>query len=350
MGVRRSSIVLGVLGIVLIVLSLLVWLVVVPRATQLPANTDLKATYSGTGTLLNSSALASGDMKDVIVPNVPITVDREVKVTSVQGGTAIVTDRLAVHAGAQTIPSDHIYALDRTTMEGVTPPAGIAVQPSVGALSSAFPLGPKANDTYKYYDSTTKDIVATQYAGSAARDGRAVNIYKATAAGPVKDPGVLQLLPPLLPKKTLVSLAPLLPAAKRAEITPATLAELPDPVPLSYTGTTSIVAYVDQQTGIPIAESVSQQIVVNITAGTQTLSLIPVLVLDFHSTPASMTSLANKAKTTGEELTVLKVIAPVVLLVLGVILLAVAVLRRRRPGRAAPSAVKSEDNPQPQST
>lgn len=350
MGVRRSSIVFGVVGIAAIVLSLLIWLVVVPSVTQLPANTDLKATYAGTGTLLNSSALASGDMKDVIVSNVPITVNREVKVTSVQGSTAIVSDSLAVHAGAETIPSDHVYALDRTTMEGVTPPAGIAVQPSVGALSSAFPLGPKASDSYQYYDSTTKDIVPIHYAGSATRDGRAVNIYKATAAGPVKDPGVLRLLPPVLPKKTLVSLAPLLPAAKRAEITPATLAALPDPVPLSYTGTTSVVAYVDQQTGIPIDESVSQQIVVNITAGTQTLSLIPVLVLDFHSTPASITTLANKAKTTGEELTVIKVIAPVALLVLGVILLAVAVLRRRRPGPAALSPVKSEDDPQPQST
>jgi hypothetical protein len=350
MGVRRSSIVLGAVGIVLIVLSLLVWFVVVPSATQLPANTDLKVTYSGTGTLLNSSALASGDMQDVIAANVPLTVEREVKVTSVHGSTAIVSDRLTVFAGTETIPSDHIYALDRATLEGVTPPAGIAVQPSVGALSSAFPLGPKADDSYKYYDSTTKDIVPVRYAGSATRGGRAVNIYQATASGPVKDPGVLQLLPPLLPKKTLVSLAPLLPAAKRAEITPATLAALPDPVPLSYTGTTSIVAYVDQQTGIPIDESVSQQIVVNIAAGTQTLSLIPVLVLDFHGTPASIASLASKAKTTGEELTVLKVIAPVVLLVLGAVLLVVAVLRRRRPGSAAPGAIKNEDDPQPQST
>lgn len=350
MAIRRSSIVLGAVGIVLIVLALLVWFVVVPVATQLPGSTDLKVTYAGTGTLLNASALQSGNTKDVIASNVPITVDRELKVTSVYGGTAIVADNLTIHAGTQTLPSDHTYALDRTTMDGVPPPAGITVEPSVGALSSAFPIGPKANSSYQYYDSTTMKIVPIRYGGSATRGGRAVNVYKIAAAGPVKDPGLLKMLPPSLPKKLLAGLAPLLPPAVRAEVTPATLAALPDPVPLSYTGTTAIVAYVDTQTGVPIDETVSQQVVVNITAGTRTLSLIPVLALDFHVTPASMASLAHKAQTSGELLTLIEVVVPVALVVLGVILVVIAVLRRRRPAPAAPKATKSADEAQPQST
>jgi cytoskeletal protein RodZ len=329
--VRRSSIVLGAVGIVLIVLALLVWFVVVPVATQLPGSTDLKVTYSGTGTLLNASALRSGDTKDVIATNVPITVDREVKVTSVHGGTAIVADDLTIHAGTETLPSDHTYALDRTTLEGVAPPAGIAVEPSVGALSSAFPIGPKADSSYRYYDSTTRNIVPVTYTGSASLEGRSVNLYSISSTGPVKDPGLLKLLPPSLPKKLLAGLAPLLPAAVRAEITPATLAALPDPVPLSYTGITHIVADVDKQTGVPIDETVNEQVIVNVTAGPRTLSLIPVLALDFHVTPASMQSLAHKAQTSGELLTVIEVIVPVVLIVLGVILLGIAFLRRRRP-------------------
>jgi hypothetical protein len=343
--VRRSSIVLGAVGVVLIVLALLVWFVVVPIATQLPGSTDLKVVYSGTGTLLNASALQSGDTKDVIAANVPITVDRELKVTSVHGGTAIVADDLTIHAGTQTLPSDHTYALDRTTMDGVTPPAGIAVEPSVGALSSAFPIGPKADDSYRYYDSTTRNIVPVRYAGSATRQGRAVNVYKITSSGPVKDPGLLKMLPSALPKKLLAGLAPLLPAAVRAEVTPATLAALPDPVPLSYTGTTAIVAYVDQQTGVPIDETISQQVVVNVTAGARTLSLIPVLALDFRVTPASMVTLAHKAQTSGELLTVIEVIVPVVLVVVGVILVVIAVLRRRRPLPAAPTGAESSREP-----
>jgi Porin PorA len=349
--VRRSSIILAGIGVVLIVLGVLVRLVVVPVATKLPGSTNLGVTYSGRATLLNSSALRSGDTKNVIATNVPVTVDRQLKVTSIQGDTAIVSDDLTIHAGSQTLPSDHTYALNRTTLEGVTPPAGVSVEPSVGALSSMFPIGPAANGSYRYYDSTTRNIVPISYTGHATRDGRSVNGYQITSAGAVKDPGLLKMLPPSLPKKLIAGLAPLLPAAERAKFTPAVLAALPNPIPLSYTGTTSIVAAVDSQTGIPITETISEQVVVNVTAGAQTLSLIPVLALDFHLTPASTTYLANKAKTTGELLTLMKVIVPVALVVIGVVLLVIAILRRHKPA-AVPAAVRAAhgDALQPQSS
>ena len=141
MSVRRSSIVLAGIGVVLIVLAVLVRFVVVPVATKLPASTNLGVTYSGTATLLNSAALQSGDTKNVIATNVPTTVDRQLKVTSIRGEVAIVSDDLIIHAGSQTLPSDHTYALNRSTLEGITPPAGVSVEPSVGALSSMFPIG-----------------------------------------------------------------------------------------------------------------------------------------------------------------------------------------------------------------
>src|SRR3984893_10019252 len=101
--VRRSSIVLTVVGIVLILLAALVRLVVVPIATQLPGSTNLGVTYSGTTTLLNSAALQSGDTKNVIASNLPTTVDRRLKVTSTHGDIAIVADDLTIHAGSQTL-------------------------------------------------------------------------------------------------------------------------------------------------------------------------------------------------------------------------------------------------------
>ena len=350
MAIRRSSIILGAVGVVLIALALVIRFVVVPIATQLPGSTDLPVTYSGTGTLLNSAALQSGDTSHVIASNVPITVDRQVKVTSVHGGTAIVADDLTIHAGSQTLPSDHSYALDRTTLEGVAPPTGVAVEPSAGALSSAFPIGPKADSSYRFYDSTTRNVVPVSYAGHTTREGRAVNVYQISSVGPVKDPGLLKMLPPSLPKKLLASLAPLLPAAVRAEVTPTTLAALPDPVPLSYTGTTHIAAYVDEQTGVPIDETISEQVVVNVAAGARTLSLIPVLALDFHVTPASMQYLAHKAQTSGDLLTLIEVIVPLVLGVIGVILVVIAILRRRRPAPTAPADTESAGATQPQST
>jgi Porin PorA len=338
MPVRRSSIVLGVIGVILIVLAVLLRFVVVPIATRLPGNTKLGVTYSGTATLLNSSALQSGDTKNVIASNVPTTVDRQLKVTSTHADVAIVTDDLSIHAGGQTLPSDHTYALNRTSLKGATPPEGVAVEPSKGALSSAFPIGPKANSSYRYYDSTTRGVVPVSYTGKSTRAGRKVNVYKIASTGPVKDPGLLKLLPASLSKKLITPLAPLLPAAVQAKISPATLAALPDPIPLSYTGTTNIIAYVDTQTGVPIDETISEQVVVNVAAGSQTLSLIPVLALDFQVTPASMKYLAHKAKTSGELLTVITLIVPIVLIVIGVILVAMAIIRRRKPASASPAA------------
>jgi hypothetical protein len=343
--VRRSSIALAATGIVLILLAVLIRFVVVPIATKLPGNTNLGVKYGGTATLLNAKALQSGDTKHVLAADVPMSVDRRVKVTSTHGDTAIVTDSLTIDAGGQALPSAHAYALDRSSLAGVTPPAGTSVEPSKGALSSAFPIGPKADNSYRYYDSTSQAIVPITYAGHANRDGRAVNVYKIAAVGAVKDPGLLKMLPPSLPKQLITRLAPLLPAAVRATITPATLSALPNLIPLSYTGRTNIVAYVDRQTGIAVDQTISEQVVVNVAAGSQTLSLMPVLALDFHMTPASAKYLADKAKSAGRLLTLINVVVPIVLVVIGVVLAVVAVIRRRKPvSPPGPSAAETHSS------
>ena len=66
------------------------------------------------------------------------------------------------------------------------------------------------------------------------------------------------------------------------------------------------------------------------------LSLIPMLALDFHVTPASVKYLAHKAKTSGRLLTLMKVIVPIVLIVIAVVLVLIAVIRRRKPVPAPP--------------
>ena len=87
-------------------------------------------------------------------------------------------------------------------------------------------------------------------------------------------------------------------------------------------------------------------------AGAQALSLIPVLALDFHATPASVKYLASKAKTAGELLTLMKVIVPIVLVVIGVVLLVIAILRRHKPAAtpAARAAVDGAPELQPESS
>src|SRR3984893_9279408 len=73
LSVRHHPIVLAGIGVVLIVLGVLVRFVVVPVATKLPGSTSLGVTYSGTATLLNSSALQSRDSKKVIADEASAT-------------------------------------------------------------------------------------------------------------------------------------------------------------------------------------------------------------------------------------------------------------------------------------
>ena len=54
MPLRRSSIVLGVIGAVLIISALLVELVAVPVLTRLPGSLDVTLHYTGTSSRLNA--------------------------------------------------------------------------------------------------------------------------------------------------------------------------------------------------------------------------------------------------------------------------------------------------------
>ena len=61
MPLRRSSIVLGVIGAALIISALLVELVAVPILTRLPGSLDVTLHYTGTSSRLNAQAMHSGD-------------------------------------------------------------------------------------------------------------------------------------------------------------------------------------------------------------------------------------------------------------------------------------------------
>ena len=87
--------------------------------------------------------------------NIPITVDRHIKVTSTHGNTAVVSDDITLKAGSTTLPNDHVYAVNRKTLNATTPPKGATVDPASG-LTVAFPLSPRANNSYRYYDSASQ--------------------------------------------------------------------------------------------------------------------------------------------------------------------------------------------------
>ena len=349
MSVRRSSIVLMTIAAVLLALASVVRFVAVPYATKLPADADLTAHYAGTATMLNSKALQSGDTAHALTSGIPVTADRRVKVTSVHGDTAVVEDTTTLRLGKQSLPSSQTYAVDRKSRKGTSPPASTSVEPSRGALSSAFPPHAARNDSYTYYDPTTRSIVPVHYTGSTKREGRTVNVYRITVSAPVKDPAVLAPLPPGLPKRLVTGLTPALAPAARARLTPAALSALPDPVPLTYSSRSTLVAYVDRQTGIAVDQTMSRHVVAVISAGGEPAPLLPVSAFTLEITPKSAAHLGDTAASAGLLLTLLGTVAPLALAAVALVLLVIALLPRRgkRPDTSAapdpaPATVSSD--------
>ncbi|MEU6537166.1 porin PorA family protein [Streptomyces sp. NPDC047000] len=333
MSVRRSSIVLTTIAAVLLALAAVLRFVVAPDATELPGDADQTVHYAGRATVLDGKALQSGDTAHALRSGIPLTVDRRVKVTSTHGGTAVLEDTMTAHVGKQSLPSSQTYAIDRKTRKGTSPPASVSVEPSRGALSAAFPPDAARNDSYTYYDPTTRSIVPVRYTGSAQREGRTVNVYRITVSAPVKDTAVLAPLPSGLPRKLVTALVPGLGAAARARLTPAALSALPDPVPLVYSGRSNLVAYIDRQTGIAIDQTVDRQIVATVAVGGRATPLLPVSALRFRITPGSAAELGDKAASAGLALTLLTVAAPLALTAVAVALLLIAWLLQRRRQR-----------------
>ncbi|CUU59794.1 Protein of unknown function (DUF3068) [Parafrankia irregularis] len=334
MRVRRSAVIAGTVGILLVAFAVVLKFLIVPLATRLPGDTDLTVGYEGTATLLDSEALQAGDVKAALRTDVPITVDRHVVALSTDGDTAVIEDSLAVKAKDLRLPaSTYTYAVDRSTLRGVEVPAPAVpgVEPAHGALTSAFPISPAKDDRYTYYDPVTRTVVPVHYSGTDSRGGRTVNVYRFSAEGPVRNAALLKELPAGLPRNLVGTLAPLLPAEAVAAFTPAAVAALPDPVPMTFTASTDIVAYVDEQTGVAIDETIAQQVVAHTSVADKDVALLPVLALDFHITQASIEDLADTAASAGLLLTLVGLVAPLLLLVLGLLLVVYAVLRRSPP-------------------
>ncbi|MBL7499390.1 DUF3068 domain-containing protein [Frankia sp. CNm7] len=320
------------MGISLLAFAVILKFVIVPFATRLPADTDLTVGYEGTATLLDNTALQAGDARAALRTDVPITVDRHVVALSTDGGTAVIQDSLAVKAtGAKLPTSSYTYAVDRSTLRGVRGPAGAGVEPAEGALTSAFPISPARDDLYTYYDPVTRTVVPVHYSGTDSRGGRKVNIYRFSAEGPVRNAALLHALPAALPKSLLGTLAPLLPADVVAAFTPTAVAALADPVPLTFTASTDIVAYVDEQTGVAIDQTIAQRVVAHTSLARQDVALLPVMALDFHITQASIRDLAHTASSAGLLLTLVGLVAPLALATLGLLLVVYALVRRSPP-------------------
>src|SRR5207244_13546002 len=143
----------------------------------------------------------SGDTAHAILKNVPITIERQIKVTSTHGDTAVVADDFTL-TGPNKLKSvdNHVYALDRVSLAGVAAPSGTNAEPTDGALTIPWPLSPDAHGHYQAYDSATQTVVPVKDNGSRSFHGRHSVDYAYTAVGALRDPPLAKALPPALPK------------------------------------------------------------------------------------------------------------------------------------------------------
>lgn len=333
---RRSTIVLLIVGVLLLVAAALTRFLAYPAVNQLPTDYDRTAVYSGTGTFLNPAALQSGNTADALLTNQNVTVSRHVKVTSTHDSTAVVDDDISgkLTNGTTVLNLDHTWALDRKTMLAAPAPSGVTVDPHQG-ITIGFPIDTQP-ENYTYWDADTQQTVPARYVRTEDYNGRTARVFVVSVSGRVKDPKLLSSLPPALPKPALQGLATLLPPAAQSQL--QTLApSLPAQVPLAYASANALTAWIDADTGLPLNVQQQETVTAGLTAAGAVVPLLPVLQLSIKNTPASVTQAVNDADDYANGLNFIGTWLPIILLVLGVLVLLLALLMQLRRRRARPN-------------
>lgn len=354
MRLTRSSVIVGVIGVLLLVAAAIVRFVVLPSASKLPSSFDTTQSYSGTYSGVNPGALTGTSPVTALVRGVPVTASRQYKTTSISGNTAIVSRTLTRSQAGQAQPATTLkYAVSRTDFASVPPPSGSSgIAPSQGQVFS-LPLHPSTSAQYKLWDEATMKAAPLTYQGNGGTvQGRSTYRYQSTANGTLATPAALGL-PTSLSRGQLVTLAPALAGSLPAQLQaalPAVLAQLPASVPLTWTSNTASTIRADQTTGAPIKVQSTQKISGGLSLLGQTVS-VPFATIALTTTAASDKAIASDAASNASKLTLVGTTIPIVLLALGVVLIVIAVILAvragRRPGGTAPAEPAGVSTPAP---
>ncbi|MET7300226.1 porin PorA family protein [Embleya sp. NPDC005575] len=327
-----------VVGLVLIACAFVLAYVITPDyVVRLPDDTNTKRSYTGSfGTLLDAQEVAKGNLVTAVKRDVPLAVERTVKVEETSGNTALVSDtRTTSAAGNQVEKTDWKYAVNRKTLEPVTGhPADWTVVDAQG-LTVSWPLGAKKR-TYTGWRPETGSTTPLTYVRTASKSGLSTYVYEAKLAPTrITDSQVLAGLPAAVPRTTLALVAQLgtLPATAKQQLA-ALLPTLGDPVPLSYTLASGDTFWIEPETGIVIDTQRSQQRVAGVVdpSSGAFLPLLPVSDVSYQQTPKSVKAAANDARDGHDVIMLVGTIVPIVVGVVGALLIAAALLiRRRRP-------------------
>ncbi|SEL51754.1 porin PorA family protein [Streptacidiphilus jiangxiensis] len=340
---RTLRLVALVLGVVLIAGAFVLAFVVTPNlVARLPSDTNAQRSYTGTfKTLLDSRAVATGNLAAAFRTDVPLSVDRTVKVTATSGNTALVVDSRTTSAGGTAVEkTSWQYAVDRKTLEPVAGHPGDWTVVNAQGLTVSFPFGAQKK-TYTGWVPETAGTTPVAYARTEQHAGLSTYVYKAAyAPARITDRQVLAGLPLTIPKQTLALAAQFGPGtvAQKAQLA-AELPKLPALVPLAYTLQGTDTFWVEPQTGVVVDVQRSQTRVAGIAVpGAAFTPLFPVADYSYTQTPAATQAAVHDANKGTDAISLYGTILPIVAGLVGAALVVVALLLGRRAGRAAKPA------------
>jgi len=254
------------LGLLLVAGGLVLKFAVLPAMAVWPSDVDSTRTYEGTlVTMLNPQALASGDLANLFVSDVPVSVDRHVTTEQVDGNQALVREQVQARGpdgelipGLQTDAdgqhTTYWYTIDRKTTEEIP---NFTDNPNVDdnrqGLVIGFPIGTEKRD-YEGWSDDLQRLEPVEYVGVEEHEG--ITTYHFSAASgpqPLLDPMLLAMFPESMPKSVVQGLAPQLGLsaelmAQFAQLLPL----LPDPIPFTYLYEYATEYWVEPATGMII--------------------------------------------------------------------------------------------------
>jgi len=314
-----------VLGVVFVLGGLAVKFVVLPSQAKFPDDVDSTRNYEGElAVMMNAAALETGDMANLFLTDVPVTIARTVKTVEVGGDDgAVVSDHAVMSSPAGPLAESlSIYAINRTTMDAIADFSGdVRILPREG-LVIGWPIGSEGTD-YIGWNGDTQQPTILAYQGEEERGG--INTYKFHAAedpAVIVDPDLLSQFPPAFPKDLLLQLAPLfgLPDEAMAQLGPV-LEAMPDPVPLTYTFAFDKTYWVEPNTGVLIDIDVmeSRRVALAVPGAPEPVGLAEVQHLEYVTTAESVQDAVNDANDGISQLNMFGVYVPAFLILLGAI-------------------------------
>ncbi len=315
---RRVITVLAGAGAFLVVLALLTKFYVAGQVVKFPLNEHLVLTLADpNGRYFSASQLIELD--------VPVTVTDTIQgdVAASNGSTAVWSEFRVVHDDFNNVNFNYLQRrapFDRRTGALVNCcGAYLNGDHSVHLSGQGFvwPLGAQRH-TYPLFDTTLGKAVPATYAGTSVTDG--VTTYRYVENVPAQPAGTLTLPGSLVGMKN------------QAEVT----------LPQYYQSVNTY--WVDPVTGIPLSVERNETLTLRDASGATRLLAFRA---DLKMKPSSIASQASTARSNERKISLVTMVLPLALLVLGVVLMGVAIgLTARNPGsRGRPRTLEDGTEP-----